>query len=235
MLLMKKIKLINQNKGGQGKTFLTSLIIAKEKHNQTSFIAVDADSGNRSLIKRFENTPLADSIIEFSLFNDKKEEIIDKTLFEELFNNISEGTVENIYIDLGGNESRELLKFFELVGLENIREYFTENNFEIEFFTIISVGDRDCLDHLDKVQQSLKNVFPNVVFINEGFINPRLDADKIEIITQYAKDHKVELRYFGKAEGSLKDKMSDYVRSGFTSPIGMFKGHFNKLTEQVKL
>ncbi|MFY7912926.1 MAG: hypothetical protein ACOVO2_25380 [Emticicia sp.] len=232
---MKKIKLINQNKGGQGKTFLTSLIIAKENQNQSNFIAVDADSGNRSLIKRFEGTPLADKVIEFSLFNDKESETIDKTLFEELFNNIADGDYENIYIDLGGNESRELLKFFELIGVESIKEYFNEMDFEVEFFTIISVGDRDCIDHLNKVQKSLKNVFTNVIFINEGFINPRLDTDKIELIEKYAKDNKIELRYFGKAEGSLKDKISDYVRSGFSTSIGMFKGHFNKLIEQVKI
>jgi cellulose biosynthesis protein BcsQ len=232
---MKKIKLINQNKGGQGKTFLTSLIIAKENQDNSNFVAVDADSGNRSLIKRFEGTPMADKVIEFSLFNDKESETIDKTLFEELFNNIADGDYENIYIDLGGNESRELLKFFELIGVESIKEYFKEMDFGVEFFTIISVGDRDCIDHLNKVQKSLKNVFTNVIFINEGFINPRLDTDKIELITKYAKDNKIELRYFGKAEGSLKDKMSDYVRSGFTAPIGMFKGHFNKLIEQVNI
>lgn len=232
---MKKIKLINQNKGGQGKSFLTSLIIAKENQLQSNFISVDADSGNRSLIKRFQGTPLADKVIEFSLFNDKESETIDKTLFEELFSNIADGDYENIYIDLGGNESRELLKFFELVGIESIKEYFKEMDFEVEFFTIISVGDRDCIDHLNKVQKTLKKDFTNIVFINEGFINTRLDADKIEVIEKYAKDNKIELRYFGKAEGSLKDKISDYVRSGFTTSIGMFKGHFNKLIEQVKI
>ena len=44
---------IASGKGGVGKSFLTALILEKEKQANTNFSIMDIDSGNRSTFKRF--------------------------------------------------------------------------------------------------------------------------------------------------------------------------------------
>lgn len=230
---MKKVTIINQNKGGVGKSFLTALILEKEKQAGSNFVIIDIDSGNRSTFKRFsENENYADYVSEFSLL---KGDAIDKGLFNDFFEKISISQKDNFYLDLGGNESREILSLFKTIGVENVAEFFKATGINVEFMTVIKVGDRDCLDHFNNVANTLgKHIKHTCMANSNSFENESVETFKA--LENYCKKSGITLKTFGKCPaGHIENTLSDYVRSGFTSSLGMFKGIWVGMVENLNL
>lgn len=230
---MKKVTIINQNKGGVGKSFLTALILEKEKKAGSNFIIIDIDSGNRSTFKRFsENDDYAQYVSEFSLL---KGDAIDKGLFNEFFERISSSDKDIFYLDLGGNESREILSLFKTIGVENVAEFFKSIDVDVQFLTVVKVGDRDCLDHLKNVSLLIEKDFKHTCMANSNSFDDESD-DNYAKLQAFCKKGKVNIKPFGKAPaGKISDTISDYVRSGFTTSLGMFKGIFVGMVENLNI
>ena len=231
---MKKVTIINQNKGGVGKSFLTALILEKEKNTSpNSFIIIDVDSGNRSTYKRFsENEVYAQFVDEFSLL---KGDAVDKGLFNTFFADISIGNLDKFYLDLGGNESREILILFQTIGVSNVADFFKASGIEVEFMTVLKCGDRDCIDHFKNVITQIDSHFKHVCMVNaNSYDNESVDA--YVALKALCKKENVEFRTFGKCpSGLIADTISDYVRSGFQSSLGMFRGIFIGMVETLNL
>ena len=230
---MKKAIIINQNKGGVGKSFLTALILEKEKKAKTNFTIMDIDSGNRSTFKRFsENEGYAEYVAEFSLL---KGDTIDKGLFNIFFERLSNSPKEIFYLDLGGNESREILSLFKTIGVENVDEFFKANNLEVEFMTVVKNGDRDCLDHLKNVTKIIGKHFKHTCMANaNSFEND--NEESFKELESSCKKSSVGLTVFGKCPtGHIEATISEYVRSGFKSSLGMFRGIFVGMVENLNL
>lgn len=230
---MKKVTIINQNKGGVGKSFLTSLILEKEKNAGSNFVIMDIDSGNRSTYKRFsENENYADFVSEFSLL---KGDSIDKGLFNDFFERVSVSSRDKFYLDLGGNESREILSLFKTIGVENVADFFKATGIDVEIMTVIKVGDRDCLDHFKNVSLTINNSFKHTCMANANSFEHE-GEDQFKALESNCKKAKISLKVFGKAPaGKISDTISDYVRSGFTSSLGMFKGIWVGMVENLNL
>lgn len=230
---MKKVIIINQNKGGVGKSFLTALILEKEKQANTNFSIMDIDSGNRSTFKRFsENEGYAAYVTEFSLL---KGDTIDKGLFSIFFESLNNSTKDIFYLDLGGNESREILSLFKTVGVESVAEFFKATGIDVEFMTVVKVGDRDCLDHLYNVTTTLgKNIKHTCMANSNSFENESVAFFKS--LENYCKKSGITLKTFGKCPaGHIETTISEYVRSGFKSSLGMFRGIFVGMVENLNL
>lgn len=230
---MKKVTIINQNKGGVGKSFLTALILEKERQAGSNFVVIDIDSGNRSTYKRFsENDNYVDFVSEFSLL---KGDAIDKGLFNEFFEKISISPKDTFYLDLGGNESREILSLFKTIGVENVLEFFKATNIEVEFLTVIKNADRDCLDHLKNVKDTIGTHFKHTCMVNANSFEDE-SIESFKVLENNCKKSKTGLKVFGKCpSGHIEATISEYVRSGFTSSLGMFKGIFVGMVENLNL
>lgn len=231
---MKKVLIINQNKGGVGKSFLTALLLEKFKMTGVNASCIDIDSGNRSTYKRFQDKDDYSNLVhEFSLI---KGDSIDKGLFNDLFESFSGSEKDLFLLDLGGNESRELLSLFKIIGMEDIEEFFAENNLEVEFLTVVKSGDKDCLDHLVNVNNLLKkSKVKQTVFVNSISFDSETNIS-YENLQLYCKSNKIELKTFGRVpSGYAEDSISEYVRSGFNTKLGMFKGLFRGLIEHVNV
>lgn len=231
---MKKVTIINQNKGGVGKSFLTALILEKEKkQNQQPFIIMDIDSGNRSTYKRFcENEEYASLVDEFSLL---KGDAIDKGLFNTFFEDIAKSDIERFYLDLGGNESREFLTLLQTIGIENVLEFFKFSEITVEFITVVKCGDRDCIDHLKNVMSQIGSHFEHICMVNaNSYDNESIDSYKA--LKALCLKSNVKFRTFGKCPGGLiSETISAYVRSGFKTSLGMFRGVFVGMVENLEL
>lgn len=228
---MKKVRIINQNKGGSGKSFLSALILEKETKAGTNFILIDIDSGNQSNYKRFsEIEAYAANIEEFSLLDG---DTIDKGLFNDFFESLAESSREYIYLDLGGNESREILALFEAVGVENVAEFMKMSDIELEFYTVVRAGDRDCVDHLTNVVSLIGDKFSHKIFVNDISIS---DDGNFERLEEVANKMNLEIRRFGNSpKGVIERKLSDFVKSGFQTKLGMFKGVFVGMIENLDI
>ena len=224
----KKVVLINQNKGGVGKSFLTALIIAKELKEGSKFLVLDCDSANQSTMRRFaENKEVAKHIRPFSII---EEDTIQQTAFNELFNNISTSNANPVYIDLGGTESREILAFFRMIGIDHIIESLEELNIDLEMWTVINPNDSATTQHLNNVIDTLENKRPIKIYVN-GSENQNSDSP---VLQQY-KAEGYEVNIFGSVKDArAKQFMSDYVLSGFSSSLGMLKGLWVGMVENLK-
>jgi len=230
---MKRAIIINQNKGGVGKSFLTALILEKEKQANSNFTIMDIDSGNRSTFKRFsENEGYAAYVTEFSLL---KGDTIDKGLFSIFFESLNNSTKDIFYLDLGGNESREILSLFKTIGVESVAEFFKATGIDVEFMTVVKVGDRDCLDHLNNVRTTLgKNIKHTCMANSNSFEHEGIETFKA--LERECKKSGITLKTFGKCPaGHIETTISEYVRSGFKSSLGMFRGIFVGMVENLNL
>lgn len=230
---MKNVTIINQNKGGVGKSFMTAIILEKEKQAGSNFVIIDIDSGNRSTFKRFsENENYSDYVSEFSLL---KGDSIDKGLFNEFFERISSSKKDVFYLDLGGNESREILSLFKTIGVENVTEFFKATEIDVQFLTVVKVGDRDCLDHLNNVTNTLGKNIKHICMANSNSFENE-SVEQYKALENYCKKSGITLKNFGKCPaGHIENTISDYVRSGFTSSLGMFKGIWVGMVENLNL
>jgi hypothetical protein len=230
---MKKITIINQNKGGVGKSFLTALILEKERKAGTNFVIIDIDSGNRSTSKRFLESDIYSKFVsELSLL---KSDTIEKGLFNDFFQKMAISPVDTFYLDLGGNESREILSLFNALGIENVISFFNANNLDVSFMTVIRNNDRDCIDHFKNVHETIGNHLKHICMLNSNSFDNKNAEDTIALETT-CKNLNISLRTFGKGPtGHVESTISDYVRSGFTSSLGMFAGVFVGMVEQLDL
>lgn len=224
--MSKSVVIINQNKGGVGKSFLTSLIVAKSIKNNDNFIVVDVDSGNQSTSKRFAKTEFEKHIKSFSIIEG---DTIQQTTFNSLFDNLSSANVEKIYLDFGGTESREILAFFRMVGIESVSDYFKEIGLNVEFWTVINCEDSATTAHLNNTIETLKGQIPILIFVNNqsGYINNNL-------LDEYKKMG-LEVRHFGDIKDArARQIISDYTISGFSSNLGMLKGLWIKQIDNLQ-
>jgi hypothetical protein len=231
--MKKTVKIINQNKGGVGKSFLASLILQKEIKQASNFTILDIDSGNRSTYKRFHGIePFTNFVGSFSLL---KGETIEKGLFNDLFGRIAESKKEVFYLDLGGNESREILSLFKSIGIEDVASFFKENNIDAEFITVIKSGDRDCLDHLKNVTETLNGKIPQTCMVN--CISIDQEADPIfQKLKEECKKLNIKVTVFGESSGGhVESTISEYVRSGFQTKLQMLQGVFNKMVDKLEI
>lgn len=228
---MKKVTIINQNKGGSGKSFLAALILKKEVKAGANFILIDIDSGNRSSYKRFSETEeYAPCIDEYSLLDGDS---IDKGLFNDFFESIAESSKDVFYLDLGGNESREILALFQAIGIENVSAFMDAAGLDLQFYTVVRAGDRDCIDHLANVVDVIGDKFGHTCYVNE--ISIANDGD-FKVLEKVTKKLKVGLRRFGNSpKGVPERKLSDYVKSGFQTSLGMFHGIFVGMVDNLDL
>ena len=224
--MSKSVIIINQNKGGVGKSFLASLIVGKSAKNNDNFIVVDVDSGNQSTSKRFANTEFEKHIKSFSIIEG---DTIQQTTFNTLFNNLAGANVEKIYLDFGGTESREILAFFRMVGIESVSEYFKEIGLNVEFWTVINCEDSATTAHLNNTIETLKGQIPIVVFVND-----QNGEGNSALLDEY-KNRGLDIRHFGDIkDAKARQIISDYVISGFSSNLGMLKGLWSKQMENLK-
>lgn len=219
----KKVILINQNKGGVGKSFLAALVLGKETLNKSNFLMVDVDGGNQSTQKRFEqNEEIAPRIRAYSIIED---DTVQQTAFNTLFEGLAGSDADKIYLDLGGTESREILAFIRLVGIESVIEFFDENNLDVEFWTVINKSDSATTNHLNKVIQTLENKLPVVVYVN-GQESQNLEG---ALIGKY-REMGLDIRLFGAIKDArARQIISDHVITGFATKLGMLKGLWAKL------
>ncbi len=230
---MKKVLIVNQNKGGVGKSYLSALIF-KKYVDQENFILVDIDSGNRSSYNRFQlNATTKNKVIDFTLLT--ADSNIDKDKFNDLFDTISKCNQELIVLDLGGNESREFLSLIEIYGSEVSSEYFKEKNLDVELLTVIKCNQSESIEFLKKSAKILKDQIPMLCFVNANSFDGEDDLE-YKNLKSLCKVLNLDLKIFGKApSGGIRDRISKHVDSGFNTDLHMSKGLFTSMVQALDI
>jgi len=222
---MKNVKIILQNKGGVGKSFLSALVLKKKIESEANFVLVDIDSGNRSNIKRFKGTDFSKHIVEFSLI---KGETIEKGLFSALFEQFAKLEKDEFILDLGGNESRELITLFKSIGIEDVVEFFNDLELNVELLVVMRVNDKDCYDFYSTVNNVVENKISTSAMINGNSFDDVNDPTFVNLKKTLEKDGTTVKPFGTIPTGEPRTRISNFIGTGFSSNLGMFKGMFKR-------
>lgn len=158
----KKLLFICQAKGGSGKSVLTWLIA--EKHRNARL--VDMDDGTRTTMKQLA---YRDPVF-VSFQNENK--TIDRGLFNDFLDRITESEHNLIVCDLGASLSEQLPKYIHETGAEALQDLLTDVNVDLQLICVVGGANifKSCMEYLDELATAVDGKLNLQVAINNLYV-----------------------------------------------------------------
>ncbi len=190
-----------QEKGGAGKTFLTTLQAYKEETNPRSLFS-DADASTKSSTRnlQFLENRKPSRLSEISLL-DARGKIVRDRLLSIMEQMIQLPDYDNIYVDCGAPESQQFTELITKDLLPSDLKAFEEHLNAKFIFNIIVAGGTSfgsCTDYLKRIVDHLGDLFEVNIMANEAtFYNFEHLLDELKKYAEASGKKVNSLKFFG--------------------------------------
>ena len=205
---MKKVILVNQAKGGAGKSVLTFLLA--EKYPKAAVIDMDDASKTTTMQLAYRNPPSV------TFLNSNR--VIDRGLFSSFLEKLSTSTPEFYISDLGASISEQLPHYFSDVS-DFLSDILPDLGIQLDLYIVVGGSNifTQTMSYLSDVVDSIGKAKHSIhiqVFKNEYY---EFGDDQTKVLNKYCKDHNLTIHSFDISRDkneSTQTRIKEVLKSG---------------------